>query len=294
MTETRKGLLAMLGACLIWGCMPLIYKPLAHVPSEEVLAHRVIWSLVFFAAILHAGGRLGHIRTLLATSRQVAVTGFAAAMISVNWFLIIFATSVGRNTEGSLGYYIYPLCAVFLGWLLFSERLARTQWAAVTLAAGGVALLTAELGALPWLALALAVSFALYGVVKKRMAADPVVSVTAEMLVFLPVVACILGWLAVTGRWTFGTTVFESVYVVIAGPVTALPLILFSYASRRLRMATIGLLQYLNPTLQFLTAVVLFGEPFGPVHLAAFSLIWVALVVYSAAALRAERPPAPT
>lgn len=279
----------MLGACLIWGCMPLIYKPLAHVPSEEVLAHRVIWSLAFFAAILAAQGRLGRVAAALGTAGQIGRTTLAAAMISVNWFLIIFATAIGRNTETSLGYYIYPLLAVLLGRLIFAERMARAQAVSVALAIIAVATLAAGLGSLPWIALAVAITFSWYGVIKKTVAADALVSVTAELVMFLPFVVAILFWVSSAKGLAFGADAFDSVYMAVAGPVTALPLILFSYAARRVRMSTIGLMQYINPTLQFLTAVLLFGEPFTPWHAAAFSLIWIALALYTASAWSQDR-----
>jgi chloramphenicol-sensitive protein RarD len=289
MTDTRKGILAMIGACLIWGSMPLIYKPLVHVPSLEVVSHRLVWSLVFFSVLLAFRGRLSRVAAAIATPRAAALTFAAALMISINWFLIIFATAVGRNTEGSLGYYIYPLLAVLLGRLLFGERMSRAQWLAVALAAVAVSVLSIGLRAPPGIALALGGSFAVYGVLKRWQRADPVVSVTAELLIFLPVALAVLTWLAAGPGWVFGSHAFETVYMVVAGPVTALPLILFSYAATRVRMATVGLLQYINPTLQFLTAVMLFGEPFSPWHGIAFALIWIALALYSTSAVRSDR-----
>ena len=289
MSEAQKGILALVGACLIWGFMPLIYKPLVHVASEEVLAHRVVWSLIFYAGILAAQGRLGRVRAVLGTRRQIVTVAVAAAMISVNWFLIIYATAQGRNSEGSLGYYIYPLLAVLLGRLIFGERMSGVQIAAVAMAGVAVALLTMGLGRLPWISLAMAVSFAYYGVIKKRMSADAVASVTAELVMFLPVVALIFAYVYATGPGTFGRDTFDSLYIVVAAPVTALPLILFSYAARRVRMSTVGLMQYSNPTLQFLTAVVLFGEPFTVWHAAAFGMIWTALAIYSLSALHQDR-----
>ena len=288
MGEAQKGILAMVGACAIWGCMPLIYKPLTHIPSEEVLAHRVIWSLVFYAGILIIRGRFDRVRETMRGARNARIVAMAAIMISLNWFLIIFATAVGRNTEGSLGYYIYPLLAVLLGRVLYGERMSPAQAAAVGMAGVAVALLTVAMGELPWISVVLAVSFAYYGVIKKQMNADAVASVTAELAMFLPVIAVIFVYLYSTGRAMFGQDAFDTVYMILSGPVTALPLILFSYAARRVRMSTIGLMQYSNPTLQFLTAVVLFGEPFTPWHAAAFVMIWTALAIYSVSFFRQE------
>lgn len=288
MGEAQKGILAMAGACAIWGSMPLIYKPLAHIPSEEVLAHRVVWSLVFYAGLMIVRGRFDRVRDTVRGLRNAGMVAIATIMISLNWFLIIFATAVGRNTEGSLGYYVYPLLAVLLGRVLFGERMSLAQAAAVALAGVAVALLTVGMGKLPWISVVLAVSFACYGVIKKQMNADAVASVTAELAMFLPVVALIFAYLYATGRAMFGQDGFDTVYMVLSGPVAGLPVILFSYAARRVRMSTIGLMQYSNPTLQFLTAVVLFGEAFTPWHAAAFILIWTALAIYSVSFFRQE------
>ena len=288
MGEAQKGILAMAGACAIWGGMPLIYKPLAHIPSEEVLAHRVVWSLVFYAGLMIARGRFDRVRDTVRGLRNAGMVAIATVMISLNWFLIIFATAIGRNTEGSLGYYVYPLLAVLLGRVLFGERMSLAQAAAVALAGVAVALLTVGMGKLPWISVVLAVSFACYGVIKKQMNADAVASVTAELAMFLPVVALIFAYLYTSGRATFGQDGFDTVYMVLSGPVAGLPVILFSYAARRVRMSTIGLMQYSNPTLQFLTAVVLFGEPFTTWHAAAFILIWTALAIYSVSFFRQE------
>ncbi|MEX0338270.1 MAG: EamA family transporter RarD, partial [Arenibacterium sp.] len=235
-----------------------------------MLAHRVIWSLVFFAVILKLQGRIKEVKSALNGPRRMWRTTIAAAMISVNWFLIIFATAIGRNTESSLGYYIYPLIAVGVGRLLFGEKLGVVQGVSVVLATGGVISLALGLGALPWIALAVAFSFAWYGVLKKTVEYDALVSVTAELLMFLPFVLVILIWVGTFQDLTFGTAMFETIYMIVSGPVTALPLILFSYAAVRVRMSTIGLMQYINPTLQFFTAVVLFAEPFTTWHAVAF------------------------
>ena len=209
-------------------------------------------------------------------------------MISINWFLIIYATTEGRNTEGSLGYYIYPLLAVLLGRLIFGETMGRGQILAVLMAGLAVVMLAMGLGTLPWISVAIAISFAYYGVIKKRMSQDAVVSVTAELVMFMPVVVLIVAHTYTSGTAQFGQSVFDSIYILIAGPVTALPLILFSFAASRVRMATMGLMQYSNPTLQFLTAVLLFGEVFTGWHAIAFLLIWGALAIYSVATWRQD------
>lgn len=297
MSEAAKGLWAMVAACVVWGLSPLYYKALAHVPPLEVLSHRTLWSALFFALILIAQGRLAELRGA-ASLRVLAVIGFAAVMISANWFLFIFSIQSGHGVEASLGYYIFPLVAVVFGVMFFGERLGRAQVFAVGLAAVAVSVLTLGLGAAPWIALALAVTFGLYGVVKKRLALRPLVSVLVEVLLLVPLA---LAWLIAVhgggldqgkpGGW-FGHSLMTSAGLAFSGVITALPLMLFSYASQKARMATVGLVQYLNPTLQFLCAVLAFGEPFTRWHLIAFALIWTALAIYSAAVLKAAARPA--
>ena len=295
MGEAAKGVAAMVAACTVWGLSPLYYALLKHVPPLEVLAHRTLWSVVVFGLVLAVQGRLGLVRVLL-KGRGFAVVLFAALMISGNWFLFIFSVQSGRVTEASLGYYLFPLVAVALGRIALGERLGAARGMAVALAALAVAGLTWGLGVAPWIALLIALSFGLYGLVKKRLPAGPVVSVTAEVAVLAPLAALWLLALHVglaseggrPGAW-FGVDAATSALLAFSGVLTAGPLILFSYASRRVTMATLGLTQYLNPTLQFLCAVAVFGEPFGPWHAAAFGLIWLALALYSGASWRQEK-----
>ncbi|SFU16611.1 EamA family transporter RarD [Sedimentitalea nanhaiensis] len=289
MTQGQHGILAMIGAAVIWGTSPLYYKMLAHIPPLEVLAHRTFWSLVFFAGVLAVQGRLGEMRAALADRRRLALIVLAALLVSTNWFLFIFATQIGRNTETSLGYYIFPLLAVLIGRFAFGERLDRLQWLAVGLATLAVALLTWGLGVVPWISLTLAVTFGLYGAIKKFLPLGPVVSVTCEVLVILPLSAGVLLWVHAQGQGSFGLSLTDSVLLIASGPITALPLILFAMAARRVSMSTVGLLQYINPTLQFLCAVMLFTEPFTIWHQIAFPLIWTALALYSLATLRQDR-----
>ena len=285
MTSTQQGLLAMVGACTIWGLSPLFYKLLTHVPPAELLAHRTLWSVVFFSAVLAVQGRLGELAKAIATRRNLLLIGLAAVLISTNWFLI----QIGRATESSLGYYIFPLIAVLIGRYGYGEPLVRAQWLAVGLAALAVALLTWGLGVTPWISLILASTFALYGAIKKGLPLGPVVSVTCEILILLPVWLLLLALAHGRGEGAFGRELWDSALLILSGPLTALPLILFSYAARRVPMATVGLMQYINPTLQFFCAVLVFGEPFTRWHGATFGLIWVALVIFSVAALRQDR-----
>ena len=289
MTDTSRGFAAMIAACCIWGLSSIFYKLLSHVPAAEVLAHRTLWSLAFFALVLMAQGRLRVVVQAFSGLRSVFLLLFAALMISTNWYLFIWAVQTGQATEAALGYYFFPLVSVLLGRLVFGERLNPVQMSAVILVTIAVLTLTYGLGSAPWLALVLAASFGLYGLVKKRLAVGPVVSVTAEVLSLSPLALFVLWQTGNNGAGAFGGSVQDSVLLVLAGPLTATPLILFSYAARRLSMATTGLLSYLNPTLQFFCAVVLFQEPFTGWHVQAFVLIWSALAVYSVSTFRQEK-----
>ncbi|MFH5775759.1 EamA family transporter RarD [Paracoccus broussonetiae] len=291
MSEQAKGLIAMVGVCLIWGLSPLFYHTLAAVPVAEVLAHRTLWSLVLFLGILGYQGRLSEFRAAL-TGPYFWRLVFAAVTISANWGLFIWAVQAGHVVQSSLGYYIFPLVAVVMGIVLFKERLTVTQGVAVALAALAVLILTWGLGVAPWISIGLAISFGLYGVAKKALPMGPVLSVACEVAILTPLAAL---WLILqaTGLMpaallqpvSFGTHLGETLLLVFSGVVTAVPLILFSYATRRIGMATVGLMQYLNPTLQFFCAVAIFGETFTGWHMIAFTMIWTALAIYSASAL---------
>ncbi|CAM3259571.1 chloramphenicol-sensitive protein RarD [Paracoccus aminovorans] len=295
MREGTKGFWAMIAVCVSWGLSPIYYRALAHVPTVEVLAHRTLWSLVLFGVVLGLQGRLRQLAAALA-GPQIGRIAFAAITVSANWGLFIWAVQAGHVVQSSLGYYIFPLVAVLLGVLVFGERLTRAQAAAVALAALAVGLLTWGLGVAPWISLGLAITFGLYGVVKKALALGPVLSVAAEVALLSPLAA---GWLILQGAglmpaalaqpFVFGTDLASSLLLVGSGLITAVPLILFSYAARRLGMAALGLMLYLNPTLQFLCAVLLFGEPFTRWHMIAFAMIWGALAIYSASALGQAR-----
>ncbi|MBR9842918.1 MAG: EamA family transporter RarD [Rhodobacteraceae bacterium] len=289
MSETRAGVLAMVGACVIWGLSPLYYKLLAHIPPIEVLAHRTFWSAVIFTGLLMLQGRLGDLRKALGSGRSFVIVGVAALAISTNWFVFIWSIGAGHATEASLGYFLFPLVAVLIGRLFFGETMVGLQGAAILIAGVAVAVLTAGLGVAPWIALILAVSFGIYGLVKKGLKVGPVVSVTGEVVILAPI-ALVVFWLRYqSGEAAFGADLRDTALLVFSGALTATPLILFSFAAKRVAMATVGLIQYLNPTLQFLCAVLVFGEPFGFWHAIAFPMIWAALALYSLASWRQEK-----
>lgn len=295
MTEAQKGVLAMVCACVVWGFSPLFYKLLAHVPVLEVLSHRTLWSVVFFVVVLALQGQLSGL-SLLLQGRAGLVTAFAALMTAINWFFFIFSVQNGHTVEASLGFYIFPLAAVAIGVIGFGERLRIRQSVAIALALVAVVVLTIGLGVAPWIALVLAVTLAFYGAAKRFVSAGPVVSVAAEVTIVLPLALVWLG-LAHSGNLpgamgqagVFGADFLTSLLLVLSGFMTAIPLILFSYATRRVSMATVGLIQYLNPTLQVFCAVMIFAEPFTGWHKIAFGLIWSALLLYTGEAVLRDR-----
>ncbi|NEY89192.1 EamA family transporter RarD [Tabrizicola oligotrophica] len=295
MSEAAKGVAAIVAACLIWGFATLYYKAMAHVPPLEVLSHRLLWTLIFFGALLGVQGRLGQVWRLILGPRGLRVA-LAGAVIALNWGIFIWAIQAGHAVEASLGYYILPLVSVVMGVVLLGERLTRAQGLAVALAALAVLVLTYGMGVAPWIALVLAFSFAPYLVLKKEMTAPAMVSVTAEVLVIAPLAviwllgAHVAGWLEfgrAGGLW--GRELYTTLMLPVTGLISGLPLILLSWGAQRVRLSTLGVVQYLNPTLQAFSAVVVMGEPFSRWHAAAFGLIWAALAVYSLAAILQDR-----
>ena len=288
MKDSAKGVSALVAACTVWGLSPLYYHLLAHVPPLEVLCYRTLWSLIFFACVLAVQGRVGLIRDALLDRKTAMTICLAALMISANWFGFIYTISLGNGLQASLGYYMFPLVAVVLGFLFFGERMSRGQMVAVGLAALAVVVLTLGLGVPPWIALMLAATFGAYGVLKKGLNLGPVVSVTAEVAVLAPLA---LLWLMFEGT-EIGAHALnwpDMILLAISGPLTGLPLILFSVAARRVRLSTVGLVQYLNPTLQFGCAVLYFGNPITRWHAIAFPMIWMALALYSLSSLHQDR-----
>jgi chloramphenicol-sensitive protein RarD len=290
MAEGRKGVLAIVAASTIWGLSGLYFKAMAAVPPIEMLCHRTIWSAVFFALVIVLQGRGAEVRAVLAQPRRWRLLIVAAVMIALNWAIFIRAVQAGQALEAGLGYYIFPLVAVALGFLVRGERFTPLQGLAIAIAAAAVTLLGFGLGAAPWTALLLAGSFAAYGLIKGGVPIAPVVSVLIETLLLAPLALLWLwgvhtaGWsdLGATSGGVFGRDLGTSLLLIASGPVlTGGPLMLFSYAARRLRYSTVGLIQYLNPTLQVVVALAVFGEPFTRWHALALPLIWCGLAVYS-------------
>jgi chloramphenicol-sensitive protein RarD len=288
MNETFKGILAMVTACTIWGLSPLYYNLLSDVPPLEILSHRTMWSCVLLFTVLVFQRRMGELMRLMSSPRQLVWVVLAGVMISINWFTFIYSVQIGRVVESSLGYYIFPLMAVALGAIFLGERLSRTQYFAVALAAVAVLTLTIGLGVAPYISLILGFTFGIYGLLKKQLAVGPVLSVTTEMIFLLPLALIWLwgahthGWVGVgSGQAGVSGLTGTMGLLILSGPLTAIPLMMMTYAARRLKLATVGLIQYVNPTLQFLVATLIFTEVFTTIHLIAFTLIWVGLAIYT-------------
>lgn len=297
MSEARSGAAAALAACVMWGLLGILYKQLDHADPVEVVAHRAFWGLVFLGLFCAATGRLERVRSALAERGSRRILFVSAAVISTNWLLFIWGVTSGHALEASLGYYIFPLIAAASSAFLLREGLGPWQRAAVALAAAAVGVLGWGLGVGPWLALALALTFTGYGLAKRSLSIGPISSVAAEAVLIAPVAGGFILGLHL-GWWTgpvrgggpaFGGSAADTALMVISGSVTAIPLILFSHAAQRLRYATLGFIQYLNPTLQFLVAALVFGEAVTVWHAIVFPMIWVALGLYSAEAWRRER-----
>ncbi|MFC4496673.1 EamA family transporter RarD [Streptomyces ovatisporus] len=286
-SDKRAGLLYGFGAYGLWGILPLYWHLLESTPPAEVLAHRMVWSLPTALLLLVALRRWSWIRPLVRQPRKLGLVVLAAAAISLNWWLFIWAVSVGRVLECSLGYFINPLVSIAFGVLLLRERLRPAQWAAVAIGAVAVAVMSIGYGQVPWLSIALALCFALYGLIKKRLQMDGVDSFTAETAVqFLPALGFLV-YLAVMGEGTFvsgGTG--HALLLAVSGLVTAVPLIFFGSAAVRLPLSTIGLLQYLAPALMFVLGLFAFHEEMPPERWAGFVLVWIALCLLTWDALR--------
>lgn len=288
----RQGTVFGLMAYLLWGAMPLYFHSLAPIGPWEILAHRILWSLVLCSGLLLAARRLRVLGPLLRDRRTFLGILAASLLIAANWVIYVLAVLSGHVTEASFGYFLNPLVTVALGVLVLHERLRAGQWLAVGVGAIACAFLAFAYGQVPWIALALALSFAFYGLVKKRVSGrmDPLVGLTSETLVLAPVALAVVVLLGFRGEATFGAEgVGHSLLLLAAGPITTIPLWLFGAAAARVPLVTIGLLQFITPVLQFLTGVYLLGETMTPARWVGFAVIWVALVILSLDAVRAAR-----
>ncbi|MES9873473.1 MAG: EamA family transporter RarD [Candidatus Sedimenticola sp. PURPLELP] len=278
----RMGVLASLGAYLLWGFSPIFYRLLGEASALEILAHRAVWSLAFTLVLVVTAGNTATLLKILANRRLMGVLLISSILVSVNWLIFIWAVNNDKVLEASMGYFIMPIVMVLLGRIFLTEHLSRFQLVSVLLACVGVLNLLVTLGQLPWVALTLAVSFGSYGLVRKMAPVDSILGLTVECLLLTPVALIYLAYLYAEGTLVFATRGLSlDLLLMSSALMTALPLILFTTGAKRLRYATAGMLSYINPTIQFLLAVLLFQEPFTSSHLVTFSLIWLGLGIFS-------------
>ncbi|MBC7955140.1 MAG: EamA family transporter RarD [Cytophagales bacterium] len=280
-------------AFALWGIFPLYFRQIAHVPSGEILIHRIVWSLVFVLVVLSVRRQWSWLKPVLRQPRVLAAFTASALLLSVNWLTYIWAVNNGHVIDASLGYFINPLVNVLLGYTVLHERLRRMQWVALGLAAAGVLWLTIQAGHLPWIALALAGSFGAYGLLRKVATLGALEGLTLETLLLAPIAALVLGVWMFNGSSTFpAPDLPTNAWLIAAGPITAIPLLLFAAGARRISLTTLGLLQYIGPTIQLALGLWLFHEPFSVARLFGFALIWLALALYSAESWWRSRSPA--
>ncbi|SPA10373.1 putative predicted permease rarD [Cupriavidus taiwanensis] len=282
----QLGILYALLAYLIWGLLPLYIKSLPGIAPTEILLHRMVWSLVFLGLILAWRRQWAWLGQVVRDRRLLLSFAASAALLCANWFLYIWAVSANRVVDASLGYFINPLFSVLLGVVFLHERLRRVQWLAIAVAAAGVAWLTVAAGQLPWIALALAASFGGYGLLRKTGALGALEGLSLETLLLFPLAAAALGWLFATGQDSFTHAARGTQWLLLlAGPVTAVPLLFFAAGARRIPLSLLGLLQYTGPTLQLLLGVWLWHEPFPAQKQVGYALIWLSLALYAAEGL---------
>jgi len=281
-TTDARGVAYAAVAYVIWGLFPLFWRPLHAIAATELIAHRIAWSLVFVAALSFASGGWAEIRPALRSPRILLLHLASGVLLAVNWLTYVWGINNDRVLEASLGYFLVPLGQVSMGMLFLGERLRPRQWAAIGLAAIGVALQFRGVSSVPWVALTLAVSWVLYCFLRKRSALGSLAGLTVETALLTPVAAGYLLVLAAHGDGALGhASAWEQVGVLSAGIVTAVPLLLFASGARRLPLTTLGLLQYLVPSLNFLLGAFLYREPLSPARLVSFAFIWAALALYS-------------
>ncbi len=297
--NTRLGILAGVGAYAIWGLVPIFFKQMAEVPALEIIAHRALWSMLLMTALIGFGRGFGDALRVARIPAQLAKIALAAALVLANWLTFVWGVNNGHIIEASLGYFILPLLNVALGVLVLKERMRKLQWIAVLCAAAGVAIEAARAGGLPWIALVLAATFAIYGLLRKQLPLDAASGLFLEAVCMTPLALGWVLWLIHSGQNHFGTGTTtpgaRDLMLIATGPVTAIPLLLFAVAARRLPLSMLAFLQYLAPTIAFLLAVLVYHEPLDLKRLLTFAAIWLGLAIYTfdllkSAAARAAPP----
>ena len=289
----RAGLAFGLAAYGLWGVLPIYFEAIRAVPAVDIVAHRVLWSLPFLAVLVVLGGGREKVRAAVRRPRTLAMLTLTALLIGANWLLYVYAVTGGHILAASFGYYLNPIANVLLGRFVLREKLSRLQWTAVAIAGVGIAILAAGALSQLWLSLALCVTFALYGLFRKIVPADPLTGLAVETALLFPLAIAWLGWMVLAAQPIFGSSARDAELLVLAGVISTTPLLLFVAAAKRLAYSTMGMLQFISPTLQFLIAVLLYREPVTLAHMIAFPAIWGALVLYAIAMLRAPKLPQP-
>ena len=291
--NARSGFILGLAAYGLWGVLPVYFKLLAAIPAIDIVAHRILWSLPFLAILVAIGRGWAKVRAAVSQGRTISVLTLTALLIGGNWLLYVYAVTSGHLLAASFGYYLNPLANVLLGRFVLHERLTRLQYAAVAIAAAGISVLAAgALGQL-WISLTLCISFALYGLLRKVVPADALTGLSIETALLFPLAIGWLAWRGSAGAPVMGMDQMQTGLLLVAGVVSTTPLLLFTAAAKRLPYSTLGMLQFLAPTLQFLLAVAFYGETFTRAHAIAFPAIWLALVLYVIALVRTPRLPQP-
>lgn len=287
--DTPRGLAFAVTAYLLWGFLPLYMKALSHIPAAEIVVHRVIWSVPLAGALLIVLRRTKDLQAALKNPRMLGMACITAALISLNWGIYVWSIASGRALDAALGYYINPLFSIALGAILLREPLGKAQMAAVALAAAAVVVLTLEAGRVPWVAVGLTLTWGFYAFFKKSLPIGANQGFLLEVLILLAPALGYFAYLTATGSSSFGGSLSDTTLLLGCGVVTAVPLIVYANGAKLVRLSTMGILQYIAPTMIMLAAVLLFGEEFGQARMIAFPMIWAALVIYSVPMVRQMR-----
>lgn len=279
----RRGALAAAGAYLCWGLFPIFWKQLAGINALELIAHRHLWSLIFVLGVMAVGSGWGELRAAVQTRTALQWHALSGVLLTINWLVFVWGVNHDHVLEASLGYFLVPLVNVAIGRFLLHEHLRRLQWLAIAFAAAGVGVMLIAIGRLPWIALTLAATFGAYGLLRKKSPLGPLVGLGLETLLLAPLALAFLAWRQQIGAGAIGH-ISNTAYVLLlsAGIITAVPLVLFAFGARRIRFSTLGLLQYIAPTVQFAIGAWVYHEPFSRERAMAFVLIWIGLIVYTA------------
>lgn len=278
----RQGVLLAAGAYFAWGLFPLFWKELKAIDATELIAHRIVWSVLFLAVVTHFSGGWEELRGALGKGRLLGLHLLSGGLLTLNWLSYVWAVNHGRILETSLGYYLVPLINVALGRLVLKESLRPLQWVAIGVAALGVVVQCAGVASVPWIGIVVALTFGFYGLLRKRSPLGSLPGLSLETLLYFPLAAGFLCWRGYTGEGALGhVNPWQHFLLLSAGAVTAIPLLLFASGARRIKLATLGLLQYIGPSIAFLLGIWLYGEQVNPLRMISFVLIWSALCVYT-------------